>query len=133
MTGPDQASGRTELALLRWETAGGLAGVQVRVPTAQVEVERLVGMMPSLGSQAGNRNVRALSEYMVFTAQLLKDISVFRKEKPRVPQGRGPWRGPGEGGVPGAAGSRALLVLGAVGAGALLEQVREEMGAEMEN
>lgn len=115
MTGPDQASGRTELALLRWETAGGLAGVQVRVPPAQVEVERLVGVMPSLGSQAGNRNVRALSEYMVFTAQLLKDISVFRKEKPRVPQGRGPWRGPGEGGVPGAAGSRALLVLGAVG------------------
>ena len=88
MTDPGRASGRTELALLRRgdsRRAGRGAG---RVPPAQVKVRRLVDGMPSSGSQAGNRNERALGEYVVFTAQILKDNRVLRKEKPWVPQGR---------------------------------------------
>ena len=88
--------------------------------------------MPSLGSQAGNRNVQALSEYVVFTAQLLKDISVFRKEKPRVPQGRAMER-TRRGRCSRSCRKQSSAGPGGSGAGALLEQVREEMGAEMEN
>ena len=78
---------------------------------------------------------------MVFTAQLLKDIHVFRKEKPWVPQGRAmerTRRGRCSGSrrkqsSTGRARGWGPKYAGGGGAGALLEQVQEEIGAEMEN
>lgn len=68
----------------------------------------------------------------MFTAQILKDIRVLRKEKPWVPQGRDVER-TRRGGCPGSCGKQSSAGPGGGGAGALLEQVQEEMGAETEN
>ena len=69
---------------------------------------------------------------MVFTAQLLKDIHVFRKEKPWVPQGRAMER-TRRGRCSGSRRKQSSTGPGGGGAGALLEQVQEEIGAEREN